>query len=383
MLQLLEKKELFEKLLEKANKTSFEYNKIPVPGYELVLEIKEKKSGLHAIIAIHNTFLGFALGGTRIQNYPSFEKALEDVLRLSKGMTYKSAIAQTGLGGGKSVILLDPNAPNKKEVLSAFGSAVDHLEGLYVCAEDMGCSTKDVAVIAEKTPYVTGLIHDKSSGNPSPFTAWGTFKGIQACLFHKFGSSSLEGKKIAIQGLGSVGKVLCEYLFWHGAELIVSDINQDSVNEMVKKYGATAVDAKDIYQVECDVLSPCAMGGILNEMTIPSLRCSIVAGAANNQLYCNSNADQLMKKGILYAPDFVINAGGLYNVAEEISEEGYLPKIARNKTDSIYNTLLDIFEIAETNHQSTHQASMELAEYRIKYGIGQREKAACFHHKIK
>lgn len=383
MTQTLEKKKIFERLLEKANQTSFDYKKIPIDGYELVLEIKEKKSGLHAIIAIHNTSLGFTLGGIRIQDYASFDKALEDVLRLSKGMTYKSAIAQTGLGGGKSVILLDPNAPNRRQVLLAFAEAVDHLEGLYVCAEDMGCTTKDVAIIAEITPYVTGLIHDKSSGNPSPFTAWGTFRGIQACLFHNYGTTSLEGKKVAVQGLGSVGKVLCELLFWHGAEIIVSDINQDSIDEAVRQYGAKVVDPESIYKVECDVFAPCAMGGIINEMTIPLLKCKIVAGAANNQLYCSSNADQLKARGILYAPDFVINAGGLYNVTEEISQEGYNPKITRNKTDGIYNTLLDLFKVAEMHNQSTHQASVDLAEYRIKYGIGQREKAPCFHHKMK
>lgn len=383
MTQTLQSNKVFEKLLEKAKQTSFELNSIPIKGYELVLQVKEKKSGLLAIIAIHNTSLGFALGGTRIQPYSSLEKALVDVLRLSRGMTYKSSIVQAGLGGGKSVIILDPKAKNKKEVLLAFGECINLLGGLYVCAEDMGCTVDDVATIAEKTPYVTGLDHNKSSGNPSPFTAWGTFKGIQASLFHLYGSDNLEGKKIAIQGLGSVGMKLSEYLFWHGAELIVSDINENSLSQAVALYGAKVVDPKDIYQVECDVFAPCAMGGILNEMTIPSLhpRCKIVAGAANNQLYCDSNADQLRKRGILYAPDFVINAGGLVNVTNEISKEGYNPKIARNKTDSIYNTLIDIFTIAKANGQSTQQAALDLAEYRVRYGIGRRTEPPCFHHK--
>lgn len=383
MQQTLQSNEILEKLLEKAKKTSFEFNTIPVEGYELVLHAKEKRSGLSAIIAIHNTSLGFALGGTRIQPYSSLEEALVDVLRLSKGMTYKSSTAQTGLGGGKSVIILDPDAKNKPDVLRAFGEVVNMLGGLYVCAEDMGCTVKDVAIIAEKTPFVTGLDHDKSSGNPSPFTAWGTFRGIQASLSHLYGSDSVEGKKVAIQGLGSVGMKLCEYLFWHGAELIVSDINEESLAQAKALYGALVVDTKKIYEAECDVFAPCAKGGILNDMTIPSLhpRCKIIAGAANNQLNCSLNADQLKKKGILYAPDFVINAGGLCNVTNEISKEGYNPKIARNKTDSIYNTLKDIYKIAKANNQSTDKAAIELAEYRVKYGIGRREEAPCFHHK--
>lgn len=382
-MQTIENQGILGKLLEKAKGTEFTYEQIPVNGYELVLRIREKRSGLDAIVSIHNTSLGPALGGTRIHPYKSFEKALEDVLRLSKGMTYKSSIAQVGLGGGKSVIIADPMATNKRELLLAFGEAVNQLNGLYVCAEDVGCSTEDVKVIAEKTPFVTGLIHEKSSGNPSPFTAWGTFRGIQASLFHLYGTSSLEGKKVLVQGVGSVGEILCDLLYWHGAELIISDVNKLRLNQVAKKYGAMVANPDRIYQVDCDVFVPCAMGGILNEMTIPSLRCKIIAGAANNQLYCNDNAEQLRKKGILYAPDFVINAGGLYNVTEEVSSLGYDPKIARKKTNEIYNTLLVIFDIAKANDLSTHRAAMDLSDYRVKYGISKRETPLSFHLQAK
>jgi len=382
-MQTLEKQELLEKLLEKANKTQFDFREISVNSYEKVLRIREEKTGLDAIISLHSTALGPTLGGTRIQSYSSFEKALEDVLRLSQGMTYKSAVAQVGFGGGKSVIFLNDKVKKTRELLLAFGEAVDLLEGLYICAKDMGCDQDDLSVIAEKTPYIVGLSHEKSSGNPSPYTAWGTFRGVQAALSHLYGSDSLEGKKVVVQGLGSVGEVLCDLLYWHGAELIISDPSSEKTTKIAKKYGASVVSVDRIYQVECDIFCPCAMGGILNEMTIPSLRCKIVAGAANNQLYCNSNADQLRKKGILYAPDFVINSGGLINVACEVEKEGYEPKKARNKTDGIYNTLRSIFDIADQNNQSTHQAAMDLAYYRIKYEIGKREENPHFHHKVK
>jgi leucine dehydrogenase len=352
---------------------------IPVEGYEKVVVITDERVGLKAIICVHNTTLGPALGGIRIYPYPTFEAALTDGLRLARGMTYKSALAEAGLGGGKSVIICHPK--NKtKEMLVSFAEAVNRLEGLYTCAEDSGCSVQDVTTIGHHTPYVVGISHEKSSGNPSPFTAWGTFRGIQAVLQMLDGSTSLEGKTIAVQGLGSVGAMLVEHLFWHGAKLIVSDIDWEKTQTIAKKYHATACPAEDILGEECDILVPCAMGGIINPQTIPQLRCRGIAGCANNQLLTDQDADELRKLGILYAPDFVINAGGLINVSLEIEEEGYNPISARKKADQIYDHLIRLFEISEQNNCSTHHAALSLADYRIKYGVGKRRVPPRYHH---
>ncbi len=352
---------------------------ISVEGYEKVVVINDDRSGLKAIICVHNSTLGPTLGGTRIYPYPTFEAALTDVKRLARGMTYKSAMAETGLGGAKSVIICNPK--NKtKEMLMAFAEALNRLEGLYTCAEDSGCSVADVGFIAHHTPYVVGLSHEKSSGNPSPFTAWGTFRGIQAVLQMLDGSTSVEGKTIAIQGLGSVGSILAELLFWHGAKLIVSDIDWEKTQAMAKKYHAIACPSEDILSEQCDVLAPCAMGGIINPETIPQLRCRAIAGCANNQLLSDQDADELKRRGILYAPDFVINAGGLINVSSEIEEEGYNPLASRKKVDQLYDQLIRLFEISEQNNCSTQHAAVSLAEYRIKYGVSKRRTPPRYHH---
>ncbi len=384
LLQKIDPKELLKSLLQRAKKGTYSlaFELIPVDGYEQVIEVKEKKVGLHAIIAIHNTALGPALGGTRIFPYASREKALEDVLRLSKGMTYKSAVAEVGSGGGKSVIIADPKKDKTPELLMAFGEAVDAFNGLYICAEDVGCSTEDVKWIREKTKYVVGLLQEKSSGDPGYFTSWGIFRGIQSAAKKLFGTDSLEGKKVAVQGLGNVGSKLIDSLFWAGADLILSDIDSALVNRLAAKYDAKIVHPSEILKVECDILSPCAMGAILNERSIPELRCKAVAGGANNQLLKDGDADLLRARKILYAPDFVINAGGLLNVAAEIEVEGYSPKNPQRKAHRIYDTLLSIYEIAEKNHESTHAAAVALADYRIKYGIGKREVAPVFHHAV-
>lgn len=352
---------------------------LQVPGYEKVVKVTENRSGLKAIIAIHNTILGPALGGTRIYPYSTFDKALTDVLRLSKGMTYKSAIAQTGLGGGKSVIIADSRSQKTPELLQAFGRAVDRLQGQYVCAEDVGCSLHDCMVIHEATQFVCGLSHEKGSGNPSPFTAWGVFRGIQSALKKLDGSDSFEGKTIAVQGLGSVGACLLESLFWAGARLIISDIDPEKTHRLAHKYSAKVVSSEDILYAPCDVLAPCALGGILNADSIPKLRCRAVAGAANNQLLEEKDARHLAARQILYAPDFVINAGGLHNVLCELAPEGYHSGVARKKVDQIYRQLLTIYDIAEQNSFSTHEAAVALAEYRLQYGIGKRERELCFH----
>ena len=374
------KKRLQDLIQEGEKVSSLQMEKIPIKGYEQVLKVTDKKVGLRGFIAIHDTTLGPALGGTRIFPYANPEDALEDVLRLSKGMTFKSAVAGVGFGGGKSVIIADPKKQKTPELLAAFGAIVDRLGGAYICAEDVGCTTDDVNIIRRSTKYVTGLSHAKSSGDPGPFTAWGTFRGIQSAVKRLFGSDSLEGRTVAVQGLGNVGSHLIEHLFWAGARLILSDADPVKLQIFSRKFGAKSVSIDQILNTECDILSPCAMGGILNDQSIPQLRCRAIVGSANNQLLRDSHADAIRKRGILYAPDFVVNAGGLLNVASELEESGYHPAGPRYKIHRIYDTLLAIYEISEKNGESTHDAAIALADYRIKYGIGKRVIAPTFHH---
>jgi leucine dehydrogenase len=356
------------------------FEKLEVEGYEKVLKIVEEKSGLKAIICLHNTTLGPALGGTRIHPYASFEEALNDVKRLAKGMTYKSAVAETGFGGGKSVIIADPKKQKTPELLRAFGRAVDNLDGEYICAEDVGSTTSDMMVIREETPYVVGLEHDKSSGDPSPFTAWGTFRGIQATIKKIYGDDCLQHRTIALQGLGNVGAKLLEYLFWAGAKLIVTDIDQRKAEKLAKHYGAKTCAPDAIYDIECDVFAPCAMGAIINPKTLPRFRCKAIAGSANNQLLSDDNADELKRRGILYAPDFVINAGGLINVSNELEEGGYNPTASRQKVHDLYDKLMTIYDIAEQNRFSTNTGAMALGDYRLKYKVGRRILPPQYHH---
>lgn len=353
-----------------------------VEGYEKVYKVEDPDTGLHAIICLHNLALGPALGGTRIYPYPTFDAALNDVKRLSRGMTYKSAVSGSAVGGGKSVIIADPATQKTPELLKAFGRAVDRLGGVYICAEDVGCSPVDVGTIATVTKYVSGLMHDKSSGNPSYFTAWGVYRGIQASLKKIYGSDSVKDRVVAIQGLGSVGTILADFLFWNGAKLIVSDIQVEKARKVAKQYGAAFVEPEDILFVECDVLAPCALGGVLSEQTIPLLKTKAVAGAANNQLLVDSDAEALLERGILYAPDFVINAGGLINVTEEITPQGYNPVSARNRVDQLYDQLITIFNLAEEKGISTYQAAADLGDYRLENKIGRRVEEPCFHHSL-
>ena len=350
---------------------------LDIAGYEKVIKVTEEQTGLVAIIAIHNTALGPGLGGTRIYPYKTFDEALTDVLRLSKGMTYKSAIAQAGVGGAKSVIISDQK--NKTpEKLRAFGEAVNQLGGEYICAEDVGCIPADIDVILQSTRYVCGVHNLRGSGNPSAFTAHGTYLGVLSALQELDGSNSLEGKTVAIQGMGSVGKRLAERLFWSGAKLIISDINEDVIRHFAHEFDAQIVPPDEVLFAECDVLAPCAMGGIIYQDMIPKLNCRAIAGAANNQLLKPTDVDYLREKGILYAPDFVINAGGLINVMNELRLEGYNATRARNGIKQIYHQLLQIYEIAQQNGISTHQAAVSLADHRIEKGIGKRTEELCF-----
>lgn len=353
---------------------------IPVPGYEKVFKVSNKKVNLQGYIALHNTVLGPALGGTRIYPYVKSEDALNDVLRLARGMTFKSAVAQVGFGGGKCVIIADPRKDKTPELLHSFAESVDSLKGKFITAEDVGSTTADIVEFNKKTKYVTGLPTEKGSGDPSRYTAWGVFRGIQSVAKKLFGSDSLEGKKIAMQGIGSVGLYLIDLLFWHGAEVVIADVNAERVKAVSRKYGVKAVDPKEILKEKCDILSPCALGGIINDESIPQLKCKAIAGCANNQLLKDQHGDLLMQNGILYAPDFVINSGGLINVSFEVDKDGYDPVKAKDKTHKIYDTLMDIYRISEKNKISTARAAVELAEYNIKNKIGARTEPVYFHN---
>lgn len=357
------------------------FKEIKVPGFEKVLKVTEEQSGLEAIIAIHSTTMGPALGGTRIFPHKSFDQALKDVLRLSQGMTYKAAIAQMGLGGGKSIIIADAKKEKTPELLRAFGKAVDLLKGEYICAEDVGCTVDDVDLIRQETPYVTGTSHAQASGNPSPFTAWGTVRGMHAVMQHLHKSDSLRGKTVAIQGLGSVGQIIAEHLFWQGARMIVSDIDEGKAERMARRFGAQVAKTDEIHASRCDIFAPCALGGVINSFTIPDLRCSAIAGCANNQLAEEYHGEFLSRKGILYSPDFVINAGGLINVQCEFEESGYDAAKVRDRVNSIYDQLLTIFNISKQNKVSTEEAAMSLADYKLRYGIGKRETRLKFDGK--
>ena len=364
------------------NKFQLQYEEIEIEGYEKIVKVTDKVTDLTAIIAIHSTSLGPALGGIRIYPYASFDDALFDVLRLAKGMTYKAAVAGLSLGGGKSVIIADPRKDKSKELLTSFALAIESFQGKYICAEDSGCSTADVKIISDTTKYVVGLVHEKSSGDPSGFTAFGTYRGIQSVLQKLDGSTDLRGKKVAIQGLGNVGYLLMESLFWAGAKVVASDLNQQRLLQVQKDFGVEIVSTDEILFQECDVLAPCAMGGIISADVIPKLRCRAIAGCANNQLLKDEDGQLLVNRKILYAPDFVINSGGLLNVAQEITPKGYCPKASREKIDHIFDTLLTIYEIAGKNKISTHNAAKSLAEYRIQYRIGKTENKPVFHHSI-
>ena len=363
----------------KTEGTMLNIKTIPVPGYEKVFEITNSAVGLHAFVAIHDTTMGAALGGVRIYPYKKPADALKDVLRLAVGMTYKSAVVESGFGGGKSVIIIDPKVGKTEELLLAFGEAINKLEGVIIVAEDVGSSTEDMLIIRKKTPYVSALPTEKSSGDPSRFTAHGVFRSMQAVAMKIWGNPSLKNKVIAIQGLGHVGSRLASFLFWEEAKLIFTDIDTKKAHVLALKYGATEVSPDEYFDTECDILSPCALGGIFNADTIPRLKCKAIAGAANNQLLTHEDGQRLADHGILYAPDFISNSGGIINAAQEFEPEGYNPLKSRKKVDKIYDTLLDIFQKAELEKKPTDQVAEDLAEYKLKNKIGKRKAPLHFH----
>jgi leucine dehydrogenase len=344
-------------------------DQIPQPGYEGVWRCQDPESGLRALVAVHDTTLGPALGGLRMWPYGSWDDAVTDVLRLSRGMTYKSAVADTGLGGGKSVILGNPKTDKSEALFRAMGRFIDTLKGTYITAEDVGTAVEDMVQVRKETRWVTGLPREMgSSGDPSPWTALGTFKGIRACLEEVFGDGDLRGRTVAIQGCGHVGIFLAKLLQEAGAKLVVADIAREKVREAVQATGAEAVSPEEILSVPCDVLAPCALGAVFHDETIPRLRTKIVAGAANNVLLREVHGRRLKEAGILYAPDYVINAGGIINVSIEVEPQGYAPERSRKKVDNIYFALKRVFEIAKTEGISTNEASNRLAEERLAAG---------------
>ena len=341
-------------------------DRIKVTDYEQVLRATDPASGLKAFIAVHSTALGPAIGGTRMWPYENEEAALKDVLRLSAGMTWKSAVAGTGLGGGKSVIIGDSRTDKAEPLLRAMGRFVDRLDGIYYAAEDVGTTPSDLEIMAKETQYVTGLPRELGgSGNPSPFTAQGVFRGIQACVAHRLNKRSLAGVTVAVQGLGSVGAALCRHLKEADADLILADIDDDRVTVLADELEARTVPTNEILSVVCDVLAPCALGGIINSKTIPQLRCSIVAGAANNQLEKPEDGEALRARGILYAPDFVINAGGIINIAVEVRAQPYDAEAAHRWVDRIHQNVTDIIQLAEHDSVATNVAALMLARRRV------------------
>ncbi len=325
---------------------------------------RDRQRGLTAIVAIHNTALGPGLGGTRVWPHESFEAALTDALRLSRGMTYKSAVAGMPFGGAKAVIIADPKTDKTPALLAAYADMLAALEGQFFTGEDVGLTVADADFLRERTPNVTGTTMG-GSGNPSPVTAQGVFLGIKAALRHRRTTDNLANVRVAVQGLGSVGWALCEKLHAEGAKLLVTDIDVARVEQAAAAFDATPVAPDAILSAEADVFAPCALGGILSENTIPALRVGIVAGAANNPLARHEDARRLMERGILYAPDYVINAGGLINVAAELAPGGYDRAATMAKVAEIPATLSAIFERADAQGRPTNDVAAEIAMERI------------------
>lgn len=333
-------------------------------GHEEVVYCHNQDAGLKAIIAIHNTVLGPALGGTRMWPYANEAEAINDVLRLSRGMTYKAAVSGLNLGGGKAVIWGDPATDKSEALFRAFGRFVNSLNGRYITAEDVGIDVNDMEWVLKETEFVTGVhqVHG-GSGDPSPFTAYGTLQGLMAALCRRFDDEDVGKYSYAVQGVGHVGMEFVKLLHERGAKIFVTDINQASVQRAVDEFGAEAVGLDEIYDVDADVFSPTALGGTINEKTLPRLKCKVICGAANNQLASNEIGDELTGRGILYAPDYAVNAGGLMNVSLEI--DGYNRERAMRMMRTIYHNLIRIFEIAERDSIPTYLAADRMAEERI------------------
>lgn len=339
------------------------FETIGTAGHEEVLYGSDPATGLRTIIAIHSTVLGPALGGTRFYPYATEDDALTDVLRLSRGMTYKAAAAGLDLGGGKAVIIGDPATDRSETLMRSYGRTVDSLAGRYLTAEDVGTTDDDMLLIARETRWVTGVpVEYGGSGDPSPMTARGVMAAILAAAQHLWGDEDLTGRRFAVQGVGKVGASLAARLLDAGAEVVVADVNAAAVDRVVA-LGAKAVDGDDIFAVDCDVFSPCALGAVLDERTIGHLQCAAVVGAANNQLATEKDASRLAGAGILYVPDFVANAGGIINIAEEL--RGYSVDRANRAVDRIHQNTTRVLRVASERGIDPHEAAVAVAEERI------------------
>lgn len=336
-------------------------------NHEEVVFFSDKETGLRAIVAVHDSTLGPGAGGCRMWNYDTFDDALTDVLRLSKGMSYKSALAGLDCGGGKSVIIADSRMPRAKKdkLMRAFARHVQTLGGRYWAAEDVGTSVEDARVMMQECDYIFGL--PDGTGDPSPFTARGVFESMRAAVKFKLERDNLHGIKVAVQGLGHVGYHLCGHLYEAGAELYVADINQDALEKVVADYDVSVVTPDEIYGLDVDIYAPCALGATLNDKTIPQLKASMVVGAANNQLADARHGDMLHSKGILYGPDYVVNAGGMINASGDIMG-GYSEAWALEKTLAIYDTCMEIFVESQHEDIPTYKIADKLAEARLKSG---------------
>jgi leucine dehydrogenase len=341
------------------------FGQLSFDDHEQIVFCNDKDTGLKAIIGIHNTVLGPALGGTRMWNYNTEWDALNDVLRLSRGMTFKSAITGLNLGGGKAVIIGDAKTQKTPELMKRFGEFVHSLSGKYITAEDVGMETSDMDLVRSVTPHVTGISESLGgAGNPSPITAYGVYMGMKAAAKYQFGTDNLEGKKVVVQGIGHVGETLVDYLAKENANVIVADINEERLQYIHKTYGAEIFRGDNVYAADMDIYAPCALGATVNDDTIDMLKAQVIAGAANNQLADEvKHGHLLQEKGIVYAPDFLINAGGIINVYAEL--EGYGKDEIMRKTENIYNTTLEILDNAQANGITTHQAALNIAQDRI------------------
>jgi leucine dehydrogenase len=341
------------------------FGQLSFDDHEQIVFCNDKDTGLKAIIGIHNSVMGPALGGTRMFNYANEWEALNDVLRLSRGMTYKAAITGLNIGGGKAVIIGDAKTQKTPELMRKFGEFVHSLSGRYITAEDVGMETADMDIVRDVTPYVTGISEERGgAGNPSPVTAYGVYVGMKAAAKQQFGSDVLSGKKVLVQGIGHVGETLVDYLTKEGALVTIADINEEKLNEVGTKYNAQIFRGDDLYSADVDIYAPCAMGATINNDTVYKLKAKVIAGAANNQLADeNVHGAILQERGILYAPDFLINAGGIINVYAELAH--YDRAEIMRKTENIYNTTLEIFDFALANNMTTHHAALTIAQNRI------------------
>lgn len=334
-------------------------------AHESVSVFHDAETGLRAIVAIHSSALGPAAGGTRMWNYENGNAAITDVLRLSQGMSYKNAMADIPHGGGKGIIWGNSRTDKTPDLFRAYGRAIDSLNGRYYTAEDVGVGVADMEFVREQTRYVAGLDQGAAaSGDPSPITAIGVYRGIREAAKRAFGSDDLSGKVIAVQGVGSVGGYACRHLAEAGAKLIITDIDQDALAEISQATGATIVAPNEIYDVQADIFSPNALGAIINPETLPRFNAKVIAGGANNQLAVPEMGDALRQKGILYAPDYVINGGGIINVAAEISGT-YSREWVDGKVDKLMETLGSVLDTALSENVPTHQVADAIARDRI------------------